>query len=395
MRNQPIYMDNHATTPLDKRVLEVMLPFLSESFGNPSSSTHAFGWQAEEAVSSSRCQVAKAIGARQNEIIFTSGATESNNMALKGVALSGKSSKKHIITSAIEHSSILDTCRFLESKGVEVTYLMPQKDGCISMDELKKNIKSETCLLSFMLVNNEIGSINCLKSISAVAQAFDILFHCDAAQGVGRIPLNVKALGIDLLSLSGHKIYAPKGVGALFVNKDKNISLEPLMHGGGQESGFRSGTLNVAGIVGLGKACALLKEEEDCDKISLLRDSLWERLSSCISDVVINGALKNRVAGNLNVAFLGIDAERLLLSLSNIVALSASSACSSSSSSASHVLKALGYSNERISSSVRFGIGRFNTEQDVAIVAESLIQEISRMRGQAPNLQKRLKIIKN
>lgn len=373
-------MDNHATTPLDPRVLDAMLPYLQAQFGNPASKTHSFGWTAEEAIFASRQSIAKALGCRSDEIIFTSGATESNNLAIKGL-IAGHPDRA-IVTSQVEHNSVLDTCKYLQSQGHKVTYLAPKKAGCICFDDLEASLSSRPALATFMLVNNEVGSMHCLKTIGEKCQTYGIVFHCDAAQGLGRVPVDLSSMPVDMLSISGHKIYGPKGVGAVFIRKTAQPQVTPQMHGGGHEYGLRSGSLNVAGIVGLAKALELLGDvASECEQIKKLRDRLWQNLSGSLSDLELNGDPEHRVSGNLNVHFKGVESERLLLKLSGDVALSASSACTSGKGSGSHVLEAMGYDRDRISSSIRFGLGRFNTLKEVDQVSEKVIGAIKSLRS--------------
>ena len=379
MPSHPIYMDNHATTPLDPRVLAAMRPYLEAEFGNPASKTHGFGWRAEEAVAKARSTIAASLGCRSDEVIFTSGATESNNLALKGL-VSGHPGRA-IVTSQVEHNSILDTCRFLESQGHSVAYLAPKNAGCICLNALENALSQGPFLVTFMMVNNEIGTMHCLNTIGKMAKFFGIIFHCDAAQGLGRVSVNLSSMAVDLLSISGHKIYGPKGVGALIIRKEIQTKITPQMHGGGHEFGLRSGSLNVPGIVGLAKAVALLGDvSAESAKIRTLREKLWLNLSGSLDDLQLNGDPEHRVSGNLNIHFKGVDSERLLLKLSNCVALSASSACSSGHGRPSHVLSAMGYDSARIASSIRFGLGRFNTEAEVDEVSDKVISAVKSLR---------------
>ena len=391
---RPIYMDYHATTPLDPRVLEAMMPYLQEEFGNPSSKTHLYGWRAKEAVDINRTHVARLIGASPCEIIFTSGATESNNMAIKGIACAHRCKGNHIITSLVEHNAVLDTCAALEKIGYEVTYLTPRQDGVVDAEDLKRVLRPNTILISLMAVNNEIGTLNPIKEIGRLARAHKILFHCDAAQGIGRVDIDVKTLGIDLLSISGHKIYGPKGVGALYLNQNCKLSCSPLMHGGGHESGWRSGTLNVPGIVGLGAACTILEKEMHVENVRIraLRDLLLEKISQDVKTLKLNGSLSKRVASNLNLSFDGVDGELLMLELSPHVAVSASSACTSAQGSKSHVLSAIGCNSSEISSALRFGLGRFNNESDIDEVAKQVISAVHRSSTAPKNSSKSLKL---
>lgn len=369
-----IYFDHHATTPMDARVLKAMLPYLKEDFGNPSSSTHALGKSAREAVERARESVARLIGAHANEIYFTSGASESNNLALKGIAAAYKDKGNHILTVCTEHKTVLDPCKRLALEGAEVTYLPVQSNGLIDLETLKKSIKPSTILISVMFANNEIGVIQPIAQIGKIAKEKGILFHCDAAQALGWVAVDVQAMGIDLLSLSGHKIYGPKGVGALYVRKENpRVKLTPLFDGGGQETGFRSGTLNVPGIVGLGEACeiAYAEREKNTRKVKALRDYLRQRFLALLPDWHENGDLQERLPNNWNVSIQGVDAEEVLKRLKN-VALSTGSACLSSSPERSYTLKALGLSDERCRSALRFGLGCFNTQGDVDALMNQL-----------------------
>ncbi len=342
------------------------MPFLTGAFGNPGSK-HLLGYQARDAVQKARRQIAECLGCHPKEIIFTSGATESNNLAVKSGCMSRAHVGRHIITSQIEHSSVLDTCRALEDEGFSVTYLRPNQAGLIEIAKITEAIRQDTILLSFMLVNNEIGTINPIAEISALAKEHGILFHCDAAQGLGRLPIDVDTLGVDLMSFTAHKIYGPKGVGALYIRNAANSLLKPLQHGGGQEFGFRSGTLNVPGIVGLGTAVliAMQKRETETARILLLREALHKQLLEVFPHCVVNGCLKRRVAGNLNVAFPGLPAEEIMLAIGPSLAVSTSAACMQASASASHVLQGIGLSDDLANASIRFGIGRFNTLEEI------------------------------
>ncbi|HSB75658.1 MAG TPA: aminotransferase class V-fold PLP-dependent enzyme, partial [Terriglobales bacterium] len=338
----PIYMDNHATTPVDPRVLEAMLPYFTEKFGNPASHSHEFGWTAEAAVEEARQQIARLIGAQAKEIVFTSGATESDNLAITGAATACREKGDHIITVATEHKAVLDTCRHLEKAGLKVTYLAVDKDGLLDLNALRNALTSKTILVSVMAANNEIGVLQPLEEIGKMCRERGVLFHSDAAQGAGKIPLNVDQLKLDLLSISGHKIYGPKGVGALYVRSQPQACVAPLIHGGGHEHGMRSGTLNVTGIVGLGKACELCAQEmnEENQRVVALRTRLKDAILGRLEDVHVNGSLERRLPGNLNLAFGHVDAEALQMGLRD-VAVSSGSACSSASIAPSHVLKAI------------------------------------------------------
>lgn len=378
----PIYMDNHATTPVDPSVLQEMLPYFTEKFGNAASRNHSFGWASEEAVESARLRIAKLIGANAKEIIFTSGATESDNLALKGVAEAHREKGNHIITAVTEHKAVLDACRHLEGYGFRVTYLPVEKDGLIDLDRFRRALDNETILVSIMVANNEIGVIQPIEEIGNLCHQRGVLFHSDATQAVGKMPIDVNKLGIDLMSISAHKMYGPKGVGALYVRrKDPRVRLAPLIDGGGHEHGMRSGTLNVPGIVGLGKACAVASEvmpQEACH-LAGMRNKLRDRLLGRLDEVLVNGSMEHRLPGNLNVSFAGVDGESLLMGM-NDIAVSTGSACSSKTIEPSHVLKSLGISDDLAHSSIRFGIGRFNTDAEVDYVAERVCETVERLR---------------
>lgn len=383
-----IYLDNHATTPVDPAVVDAMLPYFTQHFGNAASRNHAFGWAAEEAVEIARQQVAAVLGANPKEIVFTSGATESINLALKGVAEMYVDKGRHVVTVATEHKATLDTCKALAAKGVEVTVLGVDRFGQLDLDALKAALRPDTVLLSVMHANNEIGTIHDIAAIGALAKAAGVLFHVDAAQSVGKVPIDVTAMGIDLLSLSGHKIYGPKGVGALYVRrKGPRVRLEPQMHGGGQERGMRAGTLNVPGIVGLGKACEIATRTmtEESVRLAGLRDTLYRGLSERIAGVTLNGHPTRRLAGNLHVSLEAVEGESLMMSLKTI-AVSSGSACTSASLEPSHVLTAIGVSPEMAHTSIRFGIGRFNTEADIAATITAVSQQVERLRQCAVSL---------
>ncbi|HSD09641.1 MAG TPA: IscS subfamily cysteine desulfurase [Candidatus Binatia bacterium] len=381
----PIYMDYHATTPFDPRVLDAMLPFFKENFGNAASRNHPFGWQAEAAVEASREQVAMLFGARAKEIVFTAGATESNNLALKGVLEYHREKGNHIVTCATEHRSVIDTSRSLERKGsARVTVLPVDRYGQVDPDAVDRAITAETVLVSIMIANNEVGTIHPVSEIGKVTKRRGVLFHTDATQAVGKIPVDVERMGIDLLSLSAHKICGPKGVGALYVrSKDPRVRLAPLIEGGGQERGLRSGTLNVPGIVGFGRACEIAGQvmAEEARRVSALRDQLEQTLASELDRVTRNGHPRERLPGNLNLSFAFVEAESLLMALNREVALSTGSACSSATLEPSYVLKALGQGEEIAHSSIRFGLGRFTTESEVETVARRVIAEVRRLRA--------------
>jgi cysteine desulfurase len=382
----PIYMDNHATTPVDPRVLDAMLPYFTEKFGNAASRNHAFGWAGEEAVEIARGQVAKLINASPKEIIFTSGATESNNLAIKGAAEMYREKGNHIITQVTEHKAVLDTCKRLEKYGYEVTYLPVQKDGRINLDDLRKAITPKTILISIMYANNEIGVIQPIEEIGKIAKEKGVLFHVDGVQAAGKIPVDVIRDGIDLLSISAHKIYGPKGVGALYVRrKNPRVQLSAIIDGGGHERGMRSGTLNVTGIVGLGKACELCQQEmvQETAKLSRLRDRLKDGIMSKLDECYINGSMEHRLPHNINISFAFVEGESLLMGI-NDVAVSSGSACTSATLEPSYVLKALGVGEDLAHTSIRFGIGRFNTEEEVDYVVGRVVETVNRLRELSP-----------
>lgn len=386
MLKLPVYLDYNATTPMDPRVLEAMLPYFTQHFGNAASRNHAFGWEAEEAVDYAREQVAKLIGAETKEIIFTSGATESDNLALKGVYEMYATKGNHIITCVTEHKAVLDTCAHLEKLGVSVTYLGVQNDGLIDLKELEAAIKPETVLIAIMYANNEIGVIQPVKEISAIARKHAVLFFTDATQAVGKIPVNVQEDGIDMLALSAHKIYGPKGIGVLYVRrKNPRVRLTAQMDGGGHERGMRSGTLNVPGIVGLGKACELcrLEMQEDGKRLKYLRDKLESALLT-IEETHLNGHKDLRLPHLLNISFRHIEGEALIMSFSKYMALSTGSACTSASIEPSYVLKALGNTDEMAHASLRFGLGRFTTEEEVDFAIEQVTAAVNKQRELSP-----------
>lgn len=382
----PIYLDYHATTPMDPRVLETMLPYFTETFGNAASRNHSFGWQAEEVVVKSREQIAATIGAMEKEIVFTSGATEADNLALQGVADFYKNKGNHIITSPIEHKAILDTCQYLSQKDYEITYLSVDRHGSIDLKELEDAITDKTILVSLMAANNEIGTINPLKEIGAITRTKGVLFHCDATQGVGKIPIDVNEMNIDLLSMTAHKVYGPKGIGALYVRRKRpRVRLSPIMHGGGHERGMRSGTLNVPGIVGFAKALELCQQEmeAEAERLITLRERLHKKLTDQLDYVELNGHPTNRLPGNLNVSFAYVEGESLLMGI-NDIAVSSGSACTSASLEPSYVLRAMGVGDELAHSSVRFGLGRFTTEEEIDYTAEKVISTVNRLRDMSP-----------
>ncbi len=382
----PIYMDNHATTPMDPRVLEEMLPFFVEKFGNAASRNHSFGWAAEEGVETARERIAKLVGATTKEIIFTSGATESDNLAIKGVAEMYREKGNHIITAVTEHKAVLDTCKRLEKYGFRVTYLPVQKDGLVDLDDLKRAMDDKTILVTIMAANNEIGVIQPVAEIGKLCRERGVIFHTDAVQAIGKIPVDVNKLNIDVMSITGHKLYGPKGVGALYVRrKNPRVQLAAIIDGGGHERGMRSGTLNVPGIVGLGKACALAQEEmpqESC-RLAGMRNRLRDRIMNRLDETFINGSMEHRLPGNLNISFAYVEGESLLMGI-NDIAVSSGSACTSATLEPSYVLKALGTGDDLAHSSIRFGIGRFNTEAEVDYVADRVIETVERLRELSP-----------
>jgi cysteine desulfurase len=382
----PIYMDNHATTPMDPRVLEEMWPYFMEKFGNAASRNHSFGWAAEEGVETARERIAKLVGATTKEIIFTSGATESDNLALKGVAEMYREKGNHIITAVTEHKAVLDTCKRLEKYGYRVTYMPVQKDGLIDLDDLKRAMDDKTILVSIMAANNEIGVLQPVAEIGKLCRERGVIFHTDATQAVGKVPTDVNKQNIDVMSISGHKMYGPKGVGALYVRrKNPRVQLSAIIDGGGHERGMRSGTLNVPSIVGLGKACALAQEEmpqESC-RLAGLRNRLRDRIMNRLDEAYINGSTEHRLPGNLNISFAYVEGESLLMGI-NDIAVSSGSACTSATLEPSYVLKALGTGDDLAHSSIRFGLGRFNTEAEVDYVADRVIETVERLRELSP-----------
>jgi cysteine desulfurase len=382
----PIYMDNHATTPMDPRVLEEMLPYFMEKFGNAASRNHSFGWAAEEGVETARERIAKLVGATTKEIIFTSGATESDNLAIKGVAEMYREKGNHIITAVTEHKAVLDTCKRLEKYGYRVTYMPVQKDGLIDLDDLKRAMDDKTILVTIMYANNEIGVIQPVVEIGKLCHERGVIFHTDATQAIGKVPVDVVKQNIDLASISGHKMYGPKGVGALYVRrKNPRVQVSAIIDGGGHERGMRSGTLNVPSIVGLGKACAIAQEEmpqESC-RLAGLRNRLRDRIMGKLDEVYINGSMDHRLPGNLNISFAYVEGESLLMGI-NDIAVSSGSACTSATLEPSYVLKALGTGDDLAHSSIRFGIGRFNTGAEVDYVGDRVIETVERLRELSP-----------
>jgi cysteine desulfurase len=400
MNGKGIYMDNHATTPVDPRVLEAMLPYFGQVYGNAASRSHPFGWEAEKAVESAREEIGRLVNAKSKEIIFTSGATESDNLAIKGVVEFYREKGNHVVTAVTEHKAVLDTCKGLERKGLAtVTYLPVDRYGMVDPEAVRRAITDRTVLVSIMYVNNEVGTINPLGEIGKITREKAVLFHTDAVQGVGKLPLDVEAMNIDLLSMSAHKMYGPKGVGALYVRaKNPRVRLVPQIDGGGHERGFRSGTLNVPGIVGFGKACELCRVgmADEAQRVLALRERLRETLFRELDDIYLNGHPVHRVPGNLNVSFSYVEGESLLMGLNGSVspiavaetpspiAVSSGSACTSATLEPSYVLKALGVGDELAHTSIRFGLGRFNTEEEVDYVAARVVHEVRRLRELSP-----------
>jgi len=382
----PIYLDSHSTTPVDPRVLDAMLPYFTEKFGNAASRNHAFGWEAEEAVEQARNQIARLIHADAKEIVFTSGATESDNLALKGIVEMYREKGDHVITSMTEHRAILDTAKALEKRGVKVTYLPVGKTGMVSPDDVRNAITDKTILISVMLANNEIGTINPVREIGKIAKEKGIIFHCDGTQGVGKIPVDVQEMGIDLLSFSAHKIYGPKGIGALYVRKKSpRVRLAPQMDGGGHERGMRSGTLPVPLIVGFGKACEICEQEmaTESKRLAALRDRLQDSILKALDEVYLNGHPTERLPHNLNLSFAYVEGESLLMGLKEI-ALSSGSACTSATLEPSYVLRALGVGSDLAHSSIRFGLHRFSTEEEVDYAGKRVVEVVNKLREMSP-----------
>ena len=383
----PIFMDYHSTTPVDPRVLEEMLPYFNEKFGNAASRSHSYGWTAEEAVDYARERIAKLINAQsEKEIVFTSGATESDNIALKGVAEFYKDKGNHIITSVIEHKAILDTCKRLEKEGCTVTYLPVNKEGLVEPEQVANAITDKTILVSIMLANNEIGTVQPLEAIGKITREKGVLLHSDAVQGIGKVPFDVQKMNVDLASITAHKMYGPKGIGALYVRRSKpRVRLVAQMDGGGHERGMRSGTLNVPGIVGFGKAAALMMEDgaKDNERILALRERLRKKLQSSIEEANVNGSLEHRLPGNLNISFAFVEGEAMMMAIKD-VAVSSGSACTSASLEPSYVLRALGVGDEMAHSSIRFGLGRWTTEEEVDYVANLVIEKVKHLRNMSP-----------
>jgi len=387
MLKKPVYMDNHATTRVDSRVLDAMLPYFTEKFGNAASRNHSFGWEAEEAVSRSRDQIAALIGAKSKEIIFTSGATESDNLAIKGVVEFYKDKGNHIITCVTEHKAVLDSCRALERAGkATVTYLPVDKYGMVDPDAVRRAITDKTVLITIMWANNEIGTIHPIAEIGKIAKEKGIVFHCDAVQAIGKVPVDVEKAGVDLASITAHKIYGPKGIGAIWVrSKGPRIRISPQMDGGGHERGMRSGTLNVPGIVGLGAACEIAGKEmpDEAQHLIELRSQLQAGLFERLDEIYVNGHPTERLPGNLNVSFAYVEGESLLMGI-NDIAVSSGSACASATLEPSYVIRALGIDDELAHSSIRFGLGRFNTLEEVDYVTDRVSKEVKRLREMSP-----------
>ncbi|HEY4169836.1 MAG TPA: IscS subfamily cysteine desulfurase [Reyranella sp.] len=383
--DQPIYLDYQATTPMDPRVLEAMLPYFTYKFGNPHSRSHAYGWEAEEGVEKARGQLAKLIGADEKEVIFTSGATESNNLAIRGVAEFYKDRKNHIVTTVTEHKCVLDTCRHLEQSGFEVTYLPVQKNGLVDLEVLRNAITDKTVVVSVMAVNNEIGVIQPLEEIGKICREKKTFFHTDAAQAAGKIHLDVEKMNIDLMSISGHKIYGPKGIGALYVRRKPRVRLVPLIVGGGQERGFRSGTLPTPLCVGLGEAAEICAKEMDGEarRLKKLQERMLKGLTDKLAEIVVNGDLEHRIPGNLNISFAYVEGESLMMGIKGL-SVSSGSACTSASLEPSYVLRALGVEEEMAHTSLRIGLGRFTTEQEVDTAVDELVRHVNKLRAMSP-----------
>jgi cysteine desulfurase len=383
--DQPIYLDYQATTPMDPRVLEAMMPYFTYKFGNSSSRSHAYGWEAEEGVEKARAQMAKLVGADEKEIIYTSGATESNNLAIKGVAEFYKDRKNHIVTTVTEHKCVLDTCRHLEQEGFTVTYLPVQKNGLIDLEELRAAITDKTVVVSIMAVNNEIGVIQPLAEIGKICREKKTFFHTDAAQAVGKIAIDVEAMNIDLMSISGHKIYGPKGIGALYVRRKPRVRLVAMINGGGQERGFRSGTLPTALCVGLGEAAEICMKEMDAEakRLKKLQERMLKGLHAKLPEIYVNGDLDQRIPGNLNISFAHVEGESLMMGIKGL-SVSSGSACTSASLEPSYVLRALGVEEEMAHTSLRIGLGRFTTEQEVDTAVADLAYHVTKLREMSP-----------
>ncbi len=383
----PIYLDNHATTRIDPRVLEAMMPYLTDVFGNAGSRNHSFGWKAQEGVERAREQVAALIGADAKEIVFTSGATESDNLALFGVARFYKDKGRHIVTQLTEHKAILDSCHALEKEGFEVTYLPVEKDGSVTPEAVAAALRPDTILVSIMWANNEVGTVNDIASIGKICRERGVFFHSDAVQGIGKIPFDVAAMNVDLVSISAHKMYGPKGIGALYVRRGRpRIRLEPLIFGGGQERGIRSGTAAVHQIVGLGAACAVAQQglaEGESDRLRALRDRLWDGLRQNLDELYLNGSWERRLPGNLNVSFAFCEGEAMMMAIKDL-AVSSGSACTSASLEPSYVLRAMGVDVELAHTSIRFGVGRFNTEAEIDYAIKLVTEKVGWLREMSP-----------
>ena len=384
-RNAPVYLDYQATTPTDPRVVEAMLPYFSEKLGNPASTSHFYGWEAEEAVDKAREQIASLIGADPREIIFTSGATESNNLAIQGVGRFYRERKNHIITAVTEHKCVLEACKYMEREGLEVTFLDVGSDGLLNLDHLKGAITENTALVSIMAVHNEIGVIQPMAEIGAICRERGVYFHTDAAQAVGKIPLDVNSMNIDLLSISGHKVYGPMGIGVLYVRRRPRVRLEPLFKGGGQERGMRSGTLSTPLCVGMGEACAIAEQElgDEAVRLGRLKDMLYQGVMGRVPDVYLNGNSDLRIPGNLNFSFDHVDGAGLIAGLKGI-SVSSGSACTSGDVAPSYVLKALGVSDALAFACVRIGLGRFTTVADIEIAVETIVENVAQLRVSNP-----------
>jgi len=383
--DQPIYLDYQATTPVDPRVLEAMMPYFTTKFGNSSSRSHSYGWEAEEGTEAARAQVAKIIGADEKEIVFTSGATESNNLAIKGVAQFYKDRRNHIVTLVTEHKCVLDTCRHLEQEGFEVTYLPVQQNGLVDLEQLRAAVTDRTVVVSVMAVNNEIGVIQPLKEIGAICREKGAFFHTDCAQAVGKIKLDVEEMNIDLMSISGHKIYGPKGIGALYVRRRPRVRLVAMINGGGQERGFRSGTLPTPLCVGLGEACAIAMKEmgSEAERLRGLRDRFLTKIKARLPEIYINGDMEQRIPGNLNISFAFVEGESLIMGIKSL-SVSSGSACTSASLEPSYVLRALGVEEEMAHTSLRIGFGRFTTEQEIDRAVDDIARHVTKLREMSP-----------
>lgn len=384
--SEGVYLDNNATTPVDPRVLEAMLPYFKDKFGNAASIHHQFGWHASDAVQNARAEIAESINADPKEIIFTSGATESDNIAIKGIAELYSEKGKHIVTSRTEHKAVLDTCQWLESKGYEITYVPVDEYGLVDLEILEKTIRDDTILVSIMTANNETGTIAPVEKIGEICGAKDVFFHSDATQGLGKIPIDVEKMQVDLLSISAHKIYGPKGIGALYLRrKGKRVRCAPIIHGGGHERGMRSGTLNVPGIVGFAKAASIAKNEmkTESGRLQKLRDKLHNELADKLESVTLNGHPKNRLPNTVNLSFAWVEGEGLMLGMPKI-AVSSGSACTSASLEPSHVLRAMGIMDVLAHNSIRFSLGRFNTEEEIDYTIQQVVQQVNRLRELSP-----------